>query len=411
MPVCALGDINGDGVDELLVIELTSDGKFSWLAMGENQTNFATPLSSLGVIGDIAIPGSWNEVDYTSIGVVHQEKSGSLTWTIQSKDGTKMSMSFGSQPATIITAADIDGSGLADAIVLTTTNATSTRNSKLQWFVRTDPFGPSHLSQEFTFSLGTRDDTIFFLNPDGARDRLGLVSSNKPEGETYDVLTNTSSPLPIPKIALKTNKIYPIRSSSGVDNLIVIRKLEYWIIDSTGQEIVQGKLRTQGNAVIGNYVSTLSGDEIAIRSGRGGAVPILNPELRTATTFFPKDGVLLDTIQIGRFGPYRLPPASQYTYQCSRIEDRATIRGREFKTTFTGKGELAIQTRRLFSKVEIETESGTVYPLTFWKSDGKKGGIWRGYGFTLSKILPLGKVVGTINDERTCWSNPSEWGF
>jgi hypothetical protein len=401
-PWVALCDNSGSQIDGLITIELENDGTFSWSALEEHQ-NRSSNLGTLGKIGDIPIPGVWNTPGKTDIGSVHQEKDGSLTWSVQGEAGTTRSISFGSTPAKVVVGADVDGSGFADAIILTNANPTGASNPPLQWHVRTDPFAPAGVSKDFEFSFGRRNDTPFFFNPDGARDLLGVVSSRKVEGKVYDMVTETVTTIALPRVALKTDKIYPIRSSAGVDNLVIIRKLEYWIIDSTGREITQGKLRTQGNIVIGNYNSSLAGDEIGIRSGRTGAVPILNPELRGATTFFPSEGVLVDAIEFAHFGPYRLSPIARFINQCSRIEDSTTPRGREFKTLTDARGGLLIQTRRLFSKLEVETDSGVVYPLTFWKSDGEKGGIWSGKDFLLSKILPLGKVVGTINDERTCW--------
>jgi len=402
-PLLSSGDISGNGIDELITVSIENDGSFSWSALEEYQES-SSNLGTLGKIGDIPIPGKWNNPRKTSIGIIHQKRNGSLMWTVRDENGTMQSVSFGKTPTQIMTGADVDGSGFTDAIIVSTPNPASARNSVLQWQVLLDPFAPSSALKHLQFSFSRRDSTFFFFNLDGSRDLLGAVSPEDLNARLYDTLTETVATIPLPKIALKTDKIYPIRAPNGVDNLIIIRKLEYWIIDRTGNEIAQGKLRNQGTIVTGDYNSLLAGDEIGVRSGRTGAVPILNPELRGATTLFPTDGLLVDAIATDHFGPYRLSSAALYNNQCSRIEDTTTRRGREFKTITNSKGELLIQTRRLFSRLEVESVNGVAYPLKFLKSDGEQGGIWRGDGFSLSSVMPLGKVVGTINDERTCWN-------
>lgn len=403
IPFSSFADINGNGIDELIIITIANDGSFLWESLEEHEPA-SSNLGKLGQLGDIPIPGVWNALWKTSIGVVHQEKDGSLTWSIQTEDGTVQSIAFGKAPARIISGADVDGSGFTDAIVVTTANPTGSRNSPLQWQVRLDPFSPSKASKDLLFSYGRRNNTLFFFNPDGSRDLLGALSPNSSNAKLFDTLTETETEIPLPRVTLKTDKIYPTRSSSDGENLLIIRQVEYWIVDRNGKQIVQGQMRNQGSIVLGDYNSALAGEEIGVRSGRTGAVPILNPELRGATTFFPPDGLLIDTINIDYFGPYRLSPAVLYNNKCSRIEDTTTRNGREFKTFKNSRGEVFIQTRRLFSRLAVETVDGVVYPLKFWKSDGEKGGIWRGNGFSLSALMPLGQVVGIINDERTCWN-------
>jgi hypothetical protein len=378
---------------------------YHYQANTEHLINYGT----LGRIGDVLIPGRWLQTTRISPGVIHQERDGSLRWKILDEDGSIESATIGNSPAQVLIGADLDGSGLWDAAMIVSSSQNVTESEpELKWMIVTDPFGPDLKNiREYRFNFGNRGDLPFIVNPDGKQDLLGIRNKAEKTTKLYKLSSKEIIELELPKIAYKVNEIIPINESdTRISNLLFLRGLQYWLFNPTSQELRSGKLRTQGQTMVGNIVSEYVGDEIASRQGIGNAVPVLNPFSREATTFFPGQGVLPPLFSFNNFGPHITNEIYRSILKtCTSIEDSKTSGKRSKLNLFiNGRGRVLVKAHKFFEKIEIFTDKQMIYPLEFLRVYEKQGGIWQSLYFSKKDLETTEGVIiiGTINKERTC---------
>lgn len=136
-------DFDIDGTSDLL-FQSTSGSSFLW---GSVPSGSGTALSeTFGLSTDLVAPASWLSEGLSSLGVVRtSQTTGQLTWRVLRDNALIESRTFGKAGAAIVSGADFDGDGVADAAVVTLVNG------RLKWRVRLGMFTDSPTTWTFFF--------------------------------------------------------------------------------------------------------------------------------------------------------------------------------------------------------------------------------------------------------------------
>jgi hypothetical protein len=403
-------DFDADGVSDPVIINSTFAGDSLEWSFQSSSKKTTVALNSFGSVSDLAVPGRWTQTTQAEQAVVSKLASGALEWKVYSVNQQEKTVEFGQGNGYVVAGADLNNNGYQDAIFI---SFGRTKQRSLEWHIALDLFS-TFPAEPFAIRLGTNQDIPFFFNPDGLGDCIGVVHiENKISPDVIastpsviatcqNVVNSTQRVFSLPPLGGKTATLLPLPQENGLDNLLIVRRSQYIVVDSNGVEIIKGRLRTQGAAIVGNFVKDVPGFELALRSGRTNAVPVLNPLLRQATTFTLPGGAIFDDTMIQPVGNYSLPPFFSETANCSRFE-KSGAKGKEFQLITDADQNIAVEARRMYTSIVVEVDSKKSYQLSYIKSNGKNGGLWSSRKPPLSTLIKKGLLVATINEQRSCW--------
>lgn len=298
-------DFNNDGMSELVYIAL--DRTLVWQPIDvASGANLGT--KNMGIVGDHIIMADWLGTGTPQTGIVRVEKKSSdIIWRVRNDAGENLQFKFGLAGDRVVSAADFDKSGAADAVVVRKVG------KKLHWFIAYDPLRGGTIRNEFVF--GSASENIFYFNPDGAGIRFAALSE-KGSATKVRLLNPVTGKRKIlgdlPLVNKRRGKkllVLPLDAPNGRQVIAMVRikgaKTTIAALDplkKKNKTKKKAKIRSftvpaNGDVVVGNYLPE-KGYEIAVRGVLQAF--IVNTFTGARREISAPDGVLVDEFNINQ---------------------------------------------------------------------------------------------------------------
>lgn len=293
-------DVDGSGVSDLVLINVDNQKRLYWNAFLTAPSR-VHDLGSLGRIGDHIVFQDWLGLGTPQKGVVSVNRQNKIEWKIVSGEGAVLTQLFGVGGQTVVSGADFNNNGFADATVVLRSGR------KLVWKLAWDIFVNNAQAVQ-RISFGLKGDSPFFANVNGRGDWLGvarrigknvgrLVLKN-PHGKGKRILRVRG------RMAdqLKDSTPFGVRQPDGRDMMVVANRLRSKTVlffrSVNNSRVTRKVLYGSGDLVVGNY-SGASGEEIVLQRGNGQYL-IFNPFTGGQTVIQAPGGILIDEININK---------------------------------------------------------------------------------------------------------------
>ena len=302
-------DFDADGRSDLTIFTSAESGvTFSYLS---SLTGVIAKVNTIGSEADKPALADWFATGGTQVAVVSLDESdGTLYWkAVDPTSAQSVVRAFGivkdKGRDLAISGGDFNNNGYADAALA------QLKKGAIQWTIAFDLFAPTGAGDQRTISVsfGKSGDRVFFANPDGAGDWLGIVRAagkasssvrlrNAISGEERALGTYPGFMSAIPR-----PRPQPLKTAAGVDVLLVSRERSLsrtvYIESLTGDTLASFDLAEKGRVVVGDFLAD-PGEEFAAYSGLGSR--IINPFTGAVVDTGRAGGDLVDTVNFNTFG-------------------------------------------------------------------------------------------------------------
>jgi hypothetical protein len=296
-------DFDGDGISDRTWVQIESDKSLTWLAeLSTSHSQMA--LGSLGKSGDAITMAQWLPGG-TQIGVASlNSATDEIEWSIRDSGGNVRTKVLGKKGDLVVSGADFDGNGVADAAVV------RLENRKAQWDVRFDFFA-ADAPVEKRFQFGDAGDRVFYARAQSgsAVDWIGITrtgSNARTLARMMDINSGAIRQFPrLPKFASEGNRPrpFPVRQSDGTDLLGFSSgsggRTSVKTFNLQGGAVSSSVFSGTGTSIVGEFLQG-PGYEVVYESGD--FATILNPRDIDLTETLPLGGIPVDEININSLG-------------------------------------------------------------------------------------------------------------
>jgi hypothetical protein len=280
-------DFDGDGLSEIGLVNLNSQGSYDWTAFNPRTGQLRTVIDNFGDPSAKLIPGNWFQKGRAVAAIVNPvtaDEKGRATWIGRSVDylgGTSISRKLGRSGDIIIQGGDYNGNGITDSLILKKT--TGKLGLRVDYFLSS--YNGDKLGEERLYrALGSPfRDWNFFFSPDGVTDHLAVLRSVP--GDNRAVLklkpfTDTPQAFQLGAIPAGSRGPYPLKQDSGAPDLLAFyaRRQNNTLLtvkSLSGATVYRRIVPGNGTVMVGDYLEYM-GWEIAVEDGE--AVTIINPQ-------------------------------------------------------------------------------------------------------------------------------------
>lgn len=307
-------DFDGDGKSDRTWVQIESDNTLTWNAhfsSSQAQTN----LGTLGKAGDAITMAQWL-AGGTQIGVASlNTTTNEIEWSIRDSSGVVKTKVLGQKGDLVVSGADFDGNGLADAAVVRLVD------KKATWVVRFDFFA-SDAPTEKTFQFGEAGDRLFYARAEtgSAVDWIGITrtgSNSKTLARMMDINSGAIKQFSrLPKFASEGSRPrpFPIRQASGTDLLGFSvgsgGKTSVRVFSLEGGAVASNVFEGLGVSTVGEFLQS-SGYEVVYEASD--KAEILSPRAIDITETLPYGGIPVDEINVNSLGLEVAAPAPTST--------------------------------------------------------------------------------------------------
>lgn len=307
-------DFDGDGISDRTFIQIEGDKSLTWIAqLSTSQTQ--TALGTLGRAGDAITMAQWL-AEGTQIGVASlNTATNAIEWSIRDGSGNVRTKVLGKKGDLVVSGADFDGNGLADAAVV------RLENRKAQWVVVFDLFASDSPVQK-TFQFGDAGDRVFYARAEtgSAVDWIGITRTGKNSrtlARMMDINSGAIKQFPrLPRLASQGSRPrpFPVRQSTGAD-LIGFSvggggKTSVKVFNLEGGAVSSSVFSGGGTSVVGEFMQE-PGYEVLYESGE--YATFLNPRAIDLTETVALGGIPVDEVNINSLGLEASVPAPPST--------------------------------------------------------------------------------------------------
>ena len=302
-------DFDGDGISDRTWVQIEGDKSLTWIAqLSSSQAQMA--LGSLGKAGDAVTMAQWLDGG-TQIGVASlNPTTNDIEWSIRDSSGTVRTKVLGKKGDLVVSGADFNGNGLADAAVV------RLEDKKAQWVVVFDLFAVD-APIEKRFEFGDAGDRVFFARAESgsAVDWVGVTrtgTNSRTLARMMDINSGAVKQFTrLPRFASQGTRPrpFPIRQSSGTD-LIGFSvgsggKTSLKVFNLEGGAVSSSVLSGTGVSVVGEFLQG-PGYEVIYESGE--LATMLNPRDIDLTETIALGGIPVDEVNINSLGLERSTP-------------------------------------------------------------------------------------------------------
>ena len=293
-------DFNGDGRSDPVLVTINSDKSLSWTAVLDSAGQ-ALSLGTFGTAGEHLIMADWIGMGTPQPGSASLTSRGIIRWRIRTQDNRELSRDFGSRGNIVVSGADFNHNGVADAALVTL------ERSAVVWRIWLDPFAAAGVGAQSKISFGKKGDVFFYADPDGNGDWLAVLRRDAAGNEVIMLKNPLSgeerSVAGIPAYVSMTARPLPLRQKGGADVLAFAvpdgsrTKLYLQKPDGSAPELTA--IRASGEMIAGDFNASGS-DEIAFQISTG--FLIYNPSDGSTVKITAPAGIAVDEININRLG-------------------------------------------------------------------------------------------------------------
>ena len=302
-------DFDADGRSDLTIYTSGEGGiSFSYLS---SLSGVISKVNTIGTETDKPALADWFATGGTQIAVVSLDESdGTLFWkAVDPSTDQSVVRQFGTirdkGRDLAVSGGDFNNNGYADAALA------QLKKGEIQWTIAFDLFAPAGAGDQRTVSVtfGKSGDRVFFANPDGAGDWLGVVRAAGKASSSIRLRNAISGEeralgtYPGFMSALPRPRPQPLKTASGADVLLVSRERSQYrtvyIESLTGDTLASFDLSEKGRVVVGDFLAD-AGEEFAAYSGLG--TRIINPFTGAVVDTGRAGGELVDTVNFNTFG-------------------------------------------------------------------------------------------------------------
>lgn len=292
-------DLDNDGVSDFSTAD-TSGSALAWTTRLSSDSS--TVVKSCGSPGDKPALAPWFSAGTPSLGVVQVSTDGkSLVWKTLQSNELIAQISFGKPGDVYLSGGDYDGDGIADGATV------RYRGKSLVWRVLLGMFTDT-AEQKGPFAFGKVGDRVFFFNPDGTQDWLGVFGLNKKKKKCRLLLRNlnTGAQRKVPGFQRRLctgerPRPFPIRTAEGEDLLAFAvtdrsdTQIKVYSLSDVENTIAEPTFPGLGTVVVGDYTNS-PGEEVGFQNSND--LKIYNPEDNSLQTRTKIAGTLIDEINV-----------------------------------------------------------------------------------------------------------------
>jgi hypothetical protein len=292
-------DFDQDGMSDFTIVQIQQNGDLDWTSNNPFSSAYVAH-GILGVSGNHTVHANWFGNGIPDIGVVTVDDANQIVWSVKDSSDTLFQRTFGVNDDLVLSGADFNGDGVADAV------AARVVKRKVQWDFALDMFtntSSSLLTQQLTY--GSDIDKIFFANIDGKNDWIGIIvksSKGKITVRFRNLLTGQVKIVSrFPASIAPLSRPFPLRQAEGNDLLGFSLKgagsTRFAFFTTAGKRIARTSLPGTGDVIIGNFTND-PGEEIALKSTGSSNFTVYNPITNVTITIPSMAGIPVDAINV-----------------------------------------------------------------------------------------------------------------
>jgi hypothetical protein len=300
-------DCDSDGLSDLIYVVSDTAGKNLYCAKSSTPDVAPEKVAVVGASGDTIALGSWLAPGAFNIGYI-QSRSTGLIWKVVTATDPVLEYSqveFGKRGNVIVLGGDFNGDGIGDGALV------EYDKPELNWRVWHNPLAVKPGKKRKVISFGqSNTDRVFFMNPDGKRDRLAVMGERKGRATLIlkDVVTGKSSRAytGFPKFLIGGDRPRPfaLQTGDGEDVIAALYEDEtdtrLYVFNYKGQRIRVKGFVGLFDLSVGDYDEAQPGEEVALTSRTTNTVIIYNPFTNaTPSTETKVAGAPTDAIFVG----------------------------------------------------------------------------------------------------------------
>jgi hypothetical protein len=282
-------DLNRDGKSEFVAVQIESDDRLRFDSFDVVSSSRAT-LGRIGRRGADIIFGNWTGDAVPEVGVVTDVEK-QIRWSILVNGGPEERV-FGKAGDTVLTALDLDDSGVADAVVFRRVG------KEYQWEVGYDLFSSTSRTESFRF--GSTTEEPFGIVRTG-RDAIGSVVEKRGRVATIVVREGNGS---VQRVPIAPSSISSAPMSLGEDLIVFVatsgrRQLVSYRQLGSRRSLGDFKLSVRGTLIVGDFLPT-PGLELAFHQGN--QLQVHDRVARRIQVIATTEGIAIDEINVNRVG-------------------------------------------------------------------------------------------------------------
>ena len=294
-------DFDTDGGSDQTVVRIQADNSLLWLSRGLAASS-ATQIGEFGRSGDHLIVARWRGLSKPEVGVVTLDRTTrKVTWKIVDQIGDTQQVEFGKRGDLLISGADFNADGIADAAVA------RKAGRAVKWDIWPNMLAASGSSASpvATLRFGRNGDRLFFVSPDGGGDWMGRLGKTRSGRAIVKLKSFVSGEVrsyagyPAFAVSAQRPRPFPLRSPSAGDvlgfELANGSGTSYVFTNLDGSEFYRKTVTGKPIAVVGEFLAD-AGEELAYATD--GEWSVLNPFSGAESALTSLSGIPVDEINV-----------------------------------------------------------------------------------------------------------------
>lgn len=297
-------DLDGDGISEIISV-VPSGSAMLWRAtLSDGGDNLNTEF---GLATDKPIPGRWLSSDKATLAIVRLDQArNSIVWKALTPDDLIAERTFGKGGDYVVSGADFDGNGIADAAIM------RVANKRFTWIIRYDLFAQEDaktrkvvfgsVGQRIFFARGKDGvDWLGTFGPGATKNRKALLALKKPrgkgsvKGQFAKGLGEAPRPRPMPVRGPDGNDHVAFVLQDASDTRVAVHELK-------GPRILDRTFPGLNTVVVGDFDDGDAGEELLLATSS--RLIQYNPFSEARVNLTPVGGTLVGAFRVEQFaGP------------------------------------------------------------------------------------------------------------